>query len=104
MEYIICYGIHGEILDFVFDSSNYNIASILHSPYSDHFVIFQKNLSARYDLNSCYQQYPLNTAQYYNYDHFKCLVGIELVANSENFKYFFFFFWYMHVVEQFINS
>ena len=32
--------IYGGILDLVFDSSNYNIASILPSPYSDHFVCF----------------------------------------------------------------
>ena len=104
MEYIIYYGIHGVVLDLVFDSSNYNIASILPSPYSDHFVFFFFNLRARYDLNFCCQQYPLNTAHYYNYHHFKCLVGIELVKNSENCNYFFFFFWYMHVEEHFINS
>ena len=31
--------IHGGILDLVFDSSNSDIASVLPSPYSDHFVL-----------------------------------------------------------------
>ena len=104
--YRIYYGIYNILWNTwgSIGSSNYNIASILPSPYSDHFVIFFFNLRARYDLNFCCQQYPLNSAHYYNYHHFKCLVGIELVKNSENCNYFFFFFWYMHVEEHFINS
>ena len=35
--------IHGGILDLVFDSSNSNIASVLPSPDSDHFVLFSKS-------------------------------------------------------------
>ena len=31
--------IHGGILDLVFDSSNSDIASVIPSPYSDHFVL-----------------------------------------------------------------
>ena len=82
--------IHGGILDRVFDSSNSNIVSVLPSPCSDH--CFFPNLRARYDLNLHCQHYPHNTAHYYNYGHFKCLVEIELVKNSENLKYCFFFF------------
>ena len=78
--------IHGVILDLVFDSSNSNIVSVLPSPYSDHFVLFFPNLRARYDLNLHCQHYPHNTTHYYNYGHFKCLVEIELVKNSENLK------------------
>ena len=80
---------HGEILDLAFDSSNSNIVSVLPSPCSDHFVFFP-NLRARYDFHLHCQHYPHNTAHYYNFAHFKCLVEIELVKNSENRKFSFF--------------
>ena len=88
--------IHGGILDL-----NSNIVYVLPWPCSDHFVLFFPNLRARY-LNLRCQHYPHNTARYYDYGHFKCLVEIELVKNSETLKYFF-FFQYTHVVYQFIN-
>ena len=52
---------------------------------------FSPNLWARDDLNLHCQDYPYKTAHYYNYGHFKCLMEIELVKNSENLNYFFFF-------------
>ena len=76
--------IHGGILDLVFDSSNSNIASVLPSPDSHHFVLFSKSEGNICTVSMTHITLPIIITMV-------ILSEIELVKNSENLKYFFFF-------------